>query len=87
MADITRVCVYVGHDDAGNTCVILDRKTNCLFKRGRARVFECHDAAQQHVNKLPDISLNDESFIDRFVSKPEPFFGIPRTIMRTLRRT
>lgn len=65
--------MFVGHDDSGTSCVILDEKASRLFCRGRAEVLECLDIAQQRMTAVPEISLSGDSFIDQFVQKPEPF--------------
>lgn len=71
-----RTGMYVGHDDYGSNALSLMIKRAAFLKRGRTHVFVCLDAAQQQMNKSPDISLNDESFIEYVGSRPELFSGI-----------
>lgn len=74
LADHTRARRYIGHDDSGTTCIILDETTNRLYRRGRAEVFQCLDVAQQHMNLVPEGCLCDNSFIDDGIETPKPFW-------------
>lgn len=40
LANLTHSGRCVGYMDSSNTCAIIDEKTNRLFKRPRAKVFE-----------------------------------------------
>lgn len=59
LTDRSRIGRYVGHDDCGTTCIILDEKTKRVFNRGLAEILECLDEAQKQMNKLSDISIKD----------------------------
>lgn len=62
------------HTDSSSTCVILDEKIDRVFKRRRtAEVLECVHETQRQMNEIPDVSLTDQSCIEHFIVKPEPF--------------
>lgn len=70
LAERTRSGRYVGHTDSSSTCIILNEKTNRLFKQGRGKKFDCSEAKRQ-MNKVTEIPLEDD--FDNFVNKPDAF--------------
>lgn len=75
--DRTQAGRYVGHTASRTICIWFWywRENERSFKRGRAEIVECLHEAHIQMNKVPEIYLEDDCFIDYFVFKHEPFFG------------
>lgn len=72
LADITKVGRYVGRSYSDSLCTILDERTNRLFHNSRNVVFVDVDFTEGNTSVEPPTDINDDSFIEHCVSKPEP---------------
>lgn len=73
LVDTTHVGRYFGHSDSGSLCVMLDENSNRICLRSRTLMLECLDAAASIVYAEPPADLNDDSLIDQFVLRRDPF--------------